>query len=192
MQYVPFETHKAPTSSTQPLAAYSNNNSTSTRSIARSNSTDAGKDISASNSRRSLSSRFPKGATAHLDWAVLLDSFIKPTTAPTSNSLNLSSDDSTVHLSNITLSSDSQSTYPTPCDPNITPTTPGPELGTRLINSLLSHRHLTHPSNPPTLSSLATYHWRNEDGLHQVCSIDNPDTDTQCGIWADFRTRQVG
>ena len=148
--------------------------------------------MSSGSSRLSLSSRFPKGATAHLDWAVLLDSFIKPTTDTTSNSIGVSANDSTDLLTNITLSSDSQSTHPTPCNPNITPTAPGPELGTRLINSLLSHRHLTHPSNPPTQSTQATYHWRNEDGLHQVCSIDNPDTDTQCGIWADFRTRQVG
>lgn len=30
-----------------------------------------------------------------------------------------------------------------------------------------------------------------ESGLHQICSIDNSDTDTQAGIWADFTSKQV-
>ena len=29
------------------------------------------------------------------------------------------------------------------------------------------------------------------DGMHQICSVDNVETDTQAGVWMDIRRRQV-
>lgn len=48
-------------------------------------------------------------------------------------------------------------------------------LGEALINSIQHRNQSSH----------------SEIGLHQVCSIDNTDTDTQASVWVDFETKQL-
>ena len=115
-----------------------------------------------SSSRKSV---LPKGATEHLDWANLIQ---KISSIPEDR------------IEQVVTSQNSQSL------------TISSSLGNKLLESLkqqpdndfISNKENNNKATDPS-------DWRHKSGLHQLCYIDNVETDTQTSVYADNESKQI-
>ena len=112
----------------------------------------------------SFSSRknvLPKGATEHLDWANLIQK------------ISLIPEDRIEQIvtgRNLIISS---------------------RLGNKLLGSLKQQPISDSSSNRGSNEVMDPSDWRRKSGLHQLCHIDNTETDTQASIWADNESKRI-
>lgn len=180
LQYVPFQDnlHRHSTKPTNIHTATATATSTkvvssSPTKMTTSNKTHTTRVMSGMSNTR----RLPKGGTDGLDWSSLLQlhsetSVLQFTTAISSKQ----TDNQDVTSSESKLDNLSTDVHDTD-DVKLSSSSQSQLLGQRLTQSILHHDSGTQ--------------LHSESGLHQVCFIDNTDTDTQASIWVDFRTKQL-